>query len=230
LSVVSSERPPVDFFPSGRNPKPSSRKEHLLRVAEQLFGEKGFDGASIRDIAAAAGVKIGSIYNFFSDKHALHSAALERVHSRLRQYVETAELADDPAENLRRVLGAVARFCDEHPMAHRMMVHEMMHFSEGVDRAVQVMHKTRSLVMDIINDGKRKGVFRDVDERAFSFGLINAVVGFFIARTLFGKLLTDEAGAADEEALDGLPFPLFETVMAGLRAGAPENAGAPSRR
>jgi AcrR family transcriptional regulator len=229
LSVASSERPPVDFFPAERNPKPSSRKELLLRVAEQLFGEKGFDGASIRDIAAA-GVKIGSIYNFFSDKHALHSAALERVHSRLRQYVETAELRDDPAENLRRVLGAIAHFCDEHPMAHRMMVHEMMHFSEGVDRAVQVMHKTRSLVMDIINDGKRKGVFRDVDERAFSFGLINAVVGFFIARPPFGKLLTDEAGAADEEALDSLPFPLFETVMAGLCAGAPENAGAPSRR
>jgi AcrR family transcriptional regulator len=230
VSAASKERLPVDAARSDRNPKPSSRKELLLRVAEQLFGEKGFDGASIRDIADAAGVKIGTIYNFFSDKHALHSAAIERAYTRLHQHVEAAELTDDPAENLRRVLGAVARFFDEHPMAHRMIVHEMMHFSEEMERAVRVLHKTRSLVMDIINDGKRKGVFRDVDERTFSFGLINAVFGFFIVKPLFAKLLTDAAGAADELFLDNLPFPLFGTVMAGLRASPLGNAEALLRR
>jgi AcrR family transcriptional regulator len=230
VSVASKERSPADASPSDPNFKPPSRRELLLRVAEQLFGEKGFDGASIRDIADAAGVKIGSIYNFFSDKHALHSAALERAYTRLHHYVETTELTDDPIENLRRILGAVAHFFDQHPMAHRMIVHEMMHFSEEMERPIRVLHKTRTLVMDIINDGKRKGVFRDVDERTFSFGLINAVFGFFIVKPLFAKLLTDAAGAADEVFLDNLPFPLFETVMTGLRADAPANAEAPSRR
>jgi AcrR family transcriptional regulator len=217
LRFASEEKSCLDAPVPAREPKSMPRKESLLRAAERVFGEKGFDGASIRDIADAGGVKIGSIYNFFSDKHALHSAVLERAYARLQEYVEAAELTDDPAANLRRVLGAVARFFDEHPMAHRMIAHEMMHFPGENERAIRLLSKTRSLIMDIINDGKRKGIFRDVDQRTFSFGLINATFGFFIVRPLFGKLIPG-TGREDEKFAANLPFPLFETLMAGLTA------------
>ena len=47
--------------------KQRTRKD-LLAAAKQLFTKRGYDGASVRDIAAAAGVTTGAIFASFSDK------------------------------------------------------------------------------------------------------------------------------------------------------------------
>ena len=55
----------------------SGRRE-ILDVAERLFVEHGYEGTSLEQIAAGCGFSVGSIYNFFTNKDALYSAALER--------------------------------------------------------------------------------------------------------------------------------------------------------
>lgn len=47
------------------------RKQQILTAAAQVFADKGFEGATISDIARAAGVAEGSIYNYFKNKHDL---------------------------------------------------------------------------------------------------------------------------------------------------------------
>lgn len=47
------------------------RQQQILRAAAQIFAEKGFDAATIRDIARAAGVAEGSIYLYFKNKQDL---------------------------------------------------------------------------------------------------------------------------------------------------------------
>jgi AcrR family transcriptional regulator len=199
---------------SRRTSKATSRKEMLLQVAERQFGEKGFAGASVRDIADAAGVKIGSIYNFFSDKRGLYAETLECVCRRLHECVESAEMTDDPVENLRRVLGSIARFFQEQPSAHRMLAYEMMHFSSDM-KAIGVLDKTRLLVSDIVVDGKRKGVFRDVEEGHLTFGLISSVFGFFVVKSLFAALFS-RAGDPEKLFAANLPFPLFRALLTGI--------------
>src|SRR6201996_1683159 len=53
------------------------KREHILVVAEQLFGEKGFDGTSVRDIAQAAGVNLAMISYYFGSKEKLLEAMVE---------------------------------------------------------------------------------------------------------------------------------------------------------
>jgi AcrR family transcriptional regulator len=53
------------------------RRRHVLEAAIQVFAQKGFRGATIRDIALAAGVSDGTIYNLFDNKAALLHAILE---------------------------------------------------------------------------------------------------------------------------------------------------------
>ena len=48
----------------------------LLRASEQVFAEKGIDGARIEDIAARAGVAVGTIYNYFGDSTELLDALI----------------------------------------------------------------------------------------------------------------------------------------------------------
>src|SRR5580704_15586615 len=49
----------------------------ILAAAEQVFAEKGYDGARLSDIAEVAGCSVGAVYFRFKDKNALFSAIAE---------------------------------------------------------------------------------------------------------------------------------------------------------
>jgi TetR/AcrR family transcriptional regulator len=199
-----------------RKSAPVLRKEQLVRVAEVLFAEYGFAGASIRDIAVAAGVKIGSIYNFFSGKRELHSAVLEKAYGSLQSYIERAKVVDgDPVGNLRRVMTAVTAFFKEQPTSHRVILQELLVGAEAVDRAIELhLRKARQRINDILRSGTRQGVFRDVDVEIFSYGLLSATFGYFSSHALFLRLFPEHKSA--KTFIDNTPFPLFEFVMESL--------------
>jgi AcrR family transcriptional regulator len=52
------------------------RRQHVLDAATAVFAQKGFRGATIRDVSIAAGVSDGTIYNVFENKAALLRAIL----------------------------------------------------------------------------------------------------------------------------------------------------------
>ena len=56
---------------------PDNRRADLIRVAAKLFREKGFDGTTIRDIAHAVGMRSGSPFYHFANKHELLMAVME---------------------------------------------------------------------------------------------------------------------------------------------------------
>ncbi|MCW2864019.1 MAG: TetR family transcriptional regulator [Actinoallomurus sp.] len=61
----------------GRRPGRSSSRDDILAAARVLFGERGYDKASIRAIAAAAGVDPALVHHFFGAKEELFAAAME---------------------------------------------------------------------------------------------------------------------------------------------------------
>ncbi|MET7282972.1 TetR family transcriptional regulator C-terminal domain-containing protein [Kribbella sp. NPDC005582] len=78
-----------------------SMREEILESGVELFLERGFNAAAVKDITDRAGVPKGSFYNHFESKEALGAVALERYGERLRM----ADLADrtvPPVERVRR--------------------------------------------------------------------------------------------------------------------------------
>jgi AcrR family transcriptional regulator len=55
----------------------SLRRAHILDAAIKVFAEKGFHAATIKDVAAEAGVADGTIYNYFENKTALLMGVLD---------------------------------------------------------------------------------------------------------------------------------------------------------
>src|ERR1700735_652252 len=77
---MSADPQAVDVIAPGvrrRLPR-ADRRAQILRVAEQVFAERGYQGTSVEDIAASAGVTRPLIYNYFADKDELY---LECLHS-----------------------------------------------------------------------------------------------------------------------------------------------------
>ena len=73
---------------------PDNRRSDLIRVAARLFREKGFDGTTIRDIAHAVGMRSGSPFYHFANKHELLMAVMEEG---LRLGLDRTTAAVDPA-------------------------------------------------------------------------------------------------------------------------------------
>ena len=73
-----------------------ARREQILDVAIEVFGRAGFHGASMNDIADAAGVTKPVLYQHFDSKNDLYSALLDEVGARLLSAITkaTADAAD----------------------------------------------------------------------------------------------------------------------------------------
>lgn len=100
-------------------------RERIVGAALEAFAEKGFEGASTRDIARRAGTDQGLVtYHFFS-KDALWRAAADRLFAilgkRLDQGVTTLEHAD-ARERSREVIREYVRTVAAHPEFFRFMV------------------------------------------------------------------------------------------------------------
>src|ERR1700730_13706555 len=79
-----------------RTKKPKSlrkgpdRRRQIIAAASELFAQNGFEGTSIRDIAAASGVLSGSLYYHFPSKEDLLFTVHQESLTAMRQEVETA--------------------------------------------------------------------------------------------------------------------------------------------
>lgn len=57
-------------------PAPDQRVTEILSSVRHAFAEKGFDGASMQDLARAAGMSVGNFYRYFPSKSALVEALI----------------------------------------------------------------------------------------------------------------------------------------------------------
>ncbi len=99
----------------------------LMQAAATVFAEKGFDAATMTEIAASAGAPIGSLYQFFPNKEAVADALLERYGELIEAGLQNIErraavlppaaLADallDLIVGLRQETGAAFALLDAH--------------------------------------------------------------------------------------------------------------------
>jgi len=77
-----------------------ARREQILDVALVVFATAGFHGASMNDIAEAAGVTKPVLYQHFDSKRDLYQALIEEVGNRLRNNIDkaTAEATDGKSQ------------------------------------------------------------------------------------------------------------------------------------
>jgi TetR/AcrR family transcriptional regulator, repressor for uid operon len=74
--------------------KIEQRRDHILRAAESVFLKKGFEGATMQDVAAAASMSPGNIYRYFPSKSLIIAGLVERDRADMQE--KFALIADKP--------------------------------------------------------------------------------------------------------------------------------------
>ena len=139
--------PRIEDFQHGRVPR-AVRERQVLELAEQLFSERGYQGASMDELARRAGVTKPIIYELFQNKDGLFRACLERSADRLAEQVADAVRAEDEPEARLRAGGlAFLRFATENRVAWELMMEGR--FS---DTAMEVRRSQAALVLELLRE------------------------------------------------------------------------------
>ena len=76
----------------------NDRKQHVLKMAHQLFIEKGFQNTSIQDILEYSGISKGTFYNYFSSKNELLIALFKNLYKKLETERNELLIGQDPSD------------------------------------------------------------------------------------------------------------------------------------
>lgn len=171
--------------------------------------EHGYEGTSLEQIAAGCGFSVGSIYNFFTNKDALYSAALERHATSLGTSFRAS--AEPAATGIGKVL-AMARAAVHdlrgHPRHARLTATSL-----GVDLDANADRTSFRAVLEAyaeaIGEGQRDGTVRTGDPRH----LAQFVGGLVLAQAQVDPEITESA--------DGVPIEDFLDIVRGALAPPP---------
>ncbi len=95
---------------TGRRARKKTRTRHeLLTAARRLFHRKGYDGTAIEEIAEAADVSVGTVYNYFPTKMHLLVEMLEAAIGEMLE-ADTATVADPPRDAVAAVHGLIMSY------------------------------------------------------------------------------------------------------------------------
>lgn len=143
----------IEDFRHGRVPR-ALRERQLVELAEALFSERGYRGASMDELARRAGVTKPVIYELFGNKDGLFRACLDRSADRLAAGVAEAVRSEtEPDARLRAGGLAFLRFAQDNRVAWELMMEGR--FSET---AVEVRRRQAALVLELLREMAPEGV------------------------------------------------------------------------
>ncbi|MBQ8507614.1 MAG: TetR/AcrR family transcriptional regulator [Clostridia bacterium] len=140
------------------------RKESILKTAERLFFERGYDETSIQDILDALSISKGGFYHYFESKIALLEEICRlrsaRDIDRIRMELFSGKFT--PVQKLNLLLGALNLFAREDPEFSALVlkisyIDGDVHFREQT--RVYMLDHLRPMVDEVIREGIADGSF-----------------------------------------------------------------------
>jgi AcrR family transcriptional regulator len=142
----------------------TDKQIQILEVAEKLFANKGFDGTSIRDIAAEAGVNVAMISYYFKSKENLMQSIFEKSMGSFRVRVESL-LKDDSLNSFQKmeilidekIEGIMAR-----QRFYKIMICEQVTNKNPIiiEFVNEMKKKNAEAVNKLIREGQKKGEYK----------------------------------------------------------------------
>ncbi|MGV8877430.1 MAG: TetR/AcrR family transcriptional regulator [Sphingobacteriaceae bacterium] len=144
-----------------------NKKEHILDVAERMFSELGYDGASTRLISKEAGVNMAMLNYYFGSKEGLFSAVFERRVATFQAILQN--INQEKISSWEKLQKCVDYYIDRiisnscfHKLIHREL--SLMQRSDITKVITEILLKNVVEVKKIIEDGIANGSFKsDVD-------------------------------------------------------------------
>lgn len=174
-------------------------REETLSKAMNLFWEKGYKATSIQDLVDTMGIKRGSIYNTFGDKHSLFIEAVKLYAEQVTDNtIAVLEAEGSPIENIRVFFETIVntppskktRGC----LISNTVVELAPHDQKVADTVRMIMERIENAFLNCLNKAVEKGeLSEDTD---------TIVLARFLATSTHGLLVTGKSTQNPKEVKD----------------------------
>ena len=164
------------------------KKSEIARVAIQLFSEKGFENATLQNIADAAGVGKGTIYHYFKSKFDILKQIVTELLNEFNSAIESAvfdegdpeaqifSLFDQTIDWSLRVENILIVYLELILMNQRNNT-----YGDFLEDIRNLLADYRAWMLEIIESGIKMGRFRDdIDVKSLSIFLVASMDGLFL--------------------------------------------------
>lgn len=162
-------------------------RREILAAALEVFSRKGFEGATMAEIARQAEFAVGTLYKFFKDKQALYRALLlDSAREFERELLAALDAPGTEIEKIERYIETKARVILRHIPAARLyfaqsagtFISPLM----GFDRELRAMYaRLFERLVSVMRVGMRKKMLADLPPRALALGLEGVSNSFLTA-------------------------------------------------
>ena len=176
----------------------TDKKLHIINHALELFAEKGFEGTSIRDLAAKADVNVAMVNYYFGSKEKLFESMVEERASYSRGVLE--EIAGNPEytdiEKIDHIIDSYIKKVFTNRKFHRLLHQEMMlNQRESLQQSiVDILYPNSVIIRGVIEAGMKKGAFKKVDAALTIATLTGTINQVLLSKKMCVKLLNKEPG------------------------------------
>ncbi|WP_025252407.1 TetR/AcrR family transcriptional regulator [Corynebacterium vitaeruminis] len=112
------------------------RREQLVSIGREVFAERGFDGASVEEIAARAGVSKPVVYEHFGGKEGLYAVVVDREMLRLEKIVTESLKTGRSRVRIEQAVLALLTYVEEDTDGFQILVRDMQ---PGQDRTYSTL-------------------------------------------------------------------------------------------
>lgn len=149
-------------------------KEKIVQAAIQLFQERGYEKTTSNDIAAEAGVSVGSFYVYFTDKRQLLLTIFDRLADELYKNIfagfKPEYLFDaDLRQRIRQAIANTIADKQKHSGLHRVVAELLLKDDDFAARQRAVMQRSIAKLNELISLANKAGITWNIDVEAAAF-------------------------------------------------------------
>jgi AcrR family transcriptional regulator len=156
-----------------------NRKEQIIQAAAKLFCEKGFEAATMRDIAAHLGVEAASLYHHIPSKdHILEEICFGLANKFITSINEINDIYFNAEEKLRTAIESHVSILTEDSNKGAVFIIEWRSLQkESLEKFILLRNIYENGIKAIIKNGIDEDVFDEVDLKFATIGILSTVNG-----------------------------------------------------
>lgn len=146
----------------------------ILRVAAEIFSEKGYRAATLDDLASAAGISRATFYSYFPSKEELLCRLYRQFSSVTQAELKRIVAHNLPAqEKLRRIIRFQVTYVAEHKPLVQVFFSEVFNLPPKMSRAATQANRAYSRIVEqVVEEGVQQGVFMPLNPKFFTYALM----------------------------------------------------------
>lgn len=163
------------------SPKSETRKEEIVRVAAQLFKEKGYTAVTMRDLAAKMGIKAASLYNHITSKQDILDAVIISLAEAFTNGMQGIKSSNtNSIDKLKQIIQLHVTLSSQNSYGMASLNNDWMHLEKRLDYYKTLRVEYEDDFRTILVDGIAAGEIIEANPEVMLFSILTTLRSLYV--------------------------------------------------